>query len=189
MDNLPNLVYRLSQNPHDYLLNFNVAKKYWELGHTPAAVSFFLRCAEYGESDPKAKNYVYASLLAISKCYENQTNRDYSVTNALLQALAFEDARPEAYWLLSVYYEHKQQWQESYTFAVLGLAWEWETEPLPIDIGYQWYSCMFQQAVAAYWIGRLDESRRLFIELTYRDLEPVYENAVKENLRKLGVEC
>ena len=187
MDNLPNLVYRLSQKPDNYLLNFEVAKRYWELGHTPAAVSFFLRCAEYGESDPKAKDYVYSSLLAISKCYENQLNRDYSVTNALLQAIAFDDTRPEAYWLLSVYYEHKGQWQESYTFALLGDAWEWEVEPLPIDVGYRYYSCKFQQAVAAYWIGRKDESIRIFTDLTYIDLEDNYASAVKSNLEKLGV--
>ena len=139
MDSLSNLVYSLSQKPVNYLLNFEVAKRYWELGHTPAAVSFFLRCAEYGESNPKAKEYVYSSLLAISKCYENQTNRDYSVTNALLQALAFDDARPEAYWMLSVYYEHKQQWQESYTYASIGDGWQGLIDdlPLPMDFGYK----------------------------------------------------
>ena len=72
MNTLPNLIHRLSQNPFDYLLNFDVAQEYLRLNQTASAVSFYLRCAEYGVDDEEASNYVYSSLLAIARCYDSQ---------------------------------------------------------------------------------------------------------------------
>lgn len=187
MDNLPTLVYRLSQNPFNYLLNFQVAKEYLKLGHTPAAVSFFLRCAEYGAENPDASNEVYSSLLAIAKCYENQKGREYSVSNTLLQAIAFMDDRPEAYFLLSQFHEKAGNWQECYTFATLGLGWAITEAPLDIEVGYYGEYCFeFEMAVSAYWIGRKEESLRLLNKLNDMDIHESYKESVKANLEKLN---
>lgn len=186
MDTLPNLVYRLSQNPFDYLLNFEVAQEYLRLNQTASAVSFYLRCAEYAEGE-KSKPYVYSSLLAIAKCFDTQKGRELSVTNTLLQAIAFDDARPEAYFMLANYYERAGQWQECYTFATMGLGWSYEREEQLVDIGYHGEYCLrFEKAVSAYWIGRKDEALQLFQELSVEDLEPNYAKAVENNLQKLG---
>lgn len=188
MDNLSNLIHRLSQDPFNYLLNFDVAKKYLELGQTASAVSFFLRCAEYGVDNEDAKDYVYSSLLAIAQCFDSQTGREYSVTNTLLQAIAFNDTRPEAYFLLANYFERAGSWQECYTYAQMGLGWRTRKDNLPIDIGYHAEYCLeFEKAVSAYWIGRRKESYELFTKLSKMQLHPIYAQSVKENLEKLNV--
>lgn len=186
MDNLSNLVHRLSQDPFNYLLNFDVAKKYLELGQTASAVSFFLRCAEYGLEVPNADYHVYSSLLAIAKCFDNQTGREYSVTNTLLQAIAFKDDRPEAYFMLSQYHERAGNWQECYTFAKMGIGWTFTENELPIDIGYYGEYCLeFEMAVSAFWIGRRDESLQLLNKLQNMDIRDSYKEAVKANLEKI----
>jgi hypothetical protein len=178
---LKSLVVELSKAPFDPELNFAVALEYERLNQTASAVSFYLRCAEYGEGV-----LVYNSLLKMAKCFENQTGREYSVTNCILQAIAYDDTRPEAYLLLSQFHEKAGNWQEAYTFASIGLGWHWNADPLPAGIGYYGDYCLkFQMAVAAWWIGRKDESIATLNELFKMELDPIYANAVKYNLEKL----
>jgi len=187
MDTLPNLIHRLSQDPFNYLLNFNVAQKYLELNQTASAVSFFLRCAEYGEDVIGARDYVYSSLLAIAKCFDTQSGREHSVTNTLLQAIAYDDSRPEAYFFLAQYHEKASNWQECYTFAKMGMGWSFADYRPLLDLGYYGQAYLeFQMAIAAWWIGRKEESLQLLNKLDKMDLHPVYQQAVKNNLEKLN---
>lgn len=186
MENISALINDLSRDPFNPLLNFAVAEEYLKLNQTASAVSFFLRCAEYGESDENCKTAIYNSLLAIAKCFDTQKGREHSVVNTLLQAITFDSDRPEAYFFLSNYYERSQQWQESYTFAVLGQRITGFNE-LPVNLGYDGAYCLeFQRAVAAYWIGRKEESLELFKKLANQPLLPHYAEAVKQNLEKLN---
>jgi hypothetical protein len=58
--------------------------------------------------------------------------------------------------------------------------------PLPVDVGYLGRFCLeFQKAVAAYWVGRNEESRELFIRLSQTDIPPDYQKSVENNLRRL----
>jgi hypothetical protein len=67
------LVTKLSKYPFDPKLCFSIATEYELVGQTAAAISFYLRAAEYGYySHPE---YVYASLLKSANCFENQKNR------------------------------------------------------------------------------------------------------------------
>lgn len=185
MNSLPSLIVRLSQDPFNSDLNFDVAEEYLRLNQTASAVSFYLRCVEYAESeDIKA----YTSLLRMSQCFHDQQGREYSVTNCLLQAVAYDDTRPEAYLLMSQFHEKAQQWQESYVWASMGAGWAWNEEALPADIGYYGDYCLrFQMAVAAWWIGRKDEALDILNTLANRDdLNPIYQNAVTYNLEKLN---
>ena len=185
MNSLPSLIVRLSQDPFNSDLNFDVAEEYLRLNQTASAVSFYLRCAEYAKpEDIKA----YTSLLRMSQCFHDQQGREYSVTNCLFQALAYDDSRPEAFLLLSQYYEKTQQWQESYTYAVMGLGWVWVEDRLPADIGYYDAYCLhFQKAIAAWWIGRKDESLSILNALADReDLNTMYKDAVTHNLERLN---
>ena len=126
-------------------------------------------------------------MLAIAKCFDDQKNRELSVTNTLFQALAFDDKRPEAYFFLSNYYERAQQWRESYTFAVIGKGWENTTETLPLDLGYLGSYCLdFQRAVSAWWVGRKEEALETLDTLSKMELHPVYRESVKQNLEKLN---
>lgn len=182
--NIENLVIELSHKPFDPEHNFNAAVKYEQLHQTASAVSFYLRTVEYGYD--KTPALAYASLCKLAHCFEDQKDRAWTVSNHLLQAVAYLPYRPEAYFLLSQFYERAQQWQESYTWAEMGL-----NQPpipgLPIDVGYKGqFSLEFQKAVAAYWVGRPQESKTMLIRLSQMDLPEEYKKAVEDNLGRLS---
>ena len=180
------LVVDASMDPLNPEKNLNIAIEYEKLGQTASAVGFYLRAAEYGyKSDPMV---AYSALLRISICIEGQKNRSLTVSNVLLQAIAYMPSRPEAYLLLSKFHEKSGNWQESYTFAVLGLGWTRQLFELPVDVGYPgYYALEFQQAVSAWWVGRKDESLKMLQELfENRFVNKEYAEAVASNLARLG---
>lgn len=184
--NLPEMIVKLSGDPFNPELNFNVAKEYLSLNQTASAVSFFLRCAEYGGPN---NDLVYYSLCAIAQCFNDQQGREYSVTNCLLQAIEYDESRPEAWFLLAQFHERAGNWQESYTFARVGHNWAMcDPDDSPIELGYYGPYCLeFQIAVAAWWVGRREESIRVLRALSKTDMHPSYTLAVKNNLEKIDV--
>jgi hypothetical protein len=105
-----------------------------------------------------------------------------------LQAVAYDDTRPEAYFKLSEYFERAGQWQESYTWAIMGEGWSnAKPESLPADIGYAGSYCLlFQRSIAAWWIGRKEESLAGLKVLSALNLNQMYRDAVNYNLEKLN---
>jgi hypothetical protein len=181
---IEDLVVDLSKDPFNPERNFAVAVEYERQNQTASAVSFYLRTAEYGEESHPS--FVYASLLKVAHCFDDQNDRVATVTNCLLQAVAYLPYRPEAYFLLSQFYERTAQWQEAYTWARMGLA-QGAYADLPVDVGYKGSYCLeFEKAVSAWWIGRADESRELLIKLSQMDIAPEYEQTVKFNLERVG---
>ena len=180
------LIVDLSKDPFNPILNFNVAVEYQRLNQTASAISFYLRCAEYGKDTIKAREYVYASLLKLAQCFEEQNDRQTTVSNCLLQAIAFSPFRREGYFLLARFHERLGNWQECYTFAQIGLMQEAD-EALPVDVEYLGEYCLtFEKAVSAYWIGRKAESLQLLTILSNEMISQEYENAVKLNLERIG---
>ena len=178
------LVVELSKDPFNPTLNFDVAVEYEKQNQTASAVSFYLRTAEYGhESHPAL---VYTSLLKVAHCFDDQNDRNATVSNCLLQAVAFLPYRPEGYFLLAQFHERLGQWQECYTWACIGLHNQLNS-PLPVHVGYEGqYVLLFEKAVAAWWIGRKDESLELLHKLDGMKLTHDYEIAVKNNLERLA---
>lgn len=178
------LISDLSSDPFNPQKNFDVAVEYERLNQTASAVSFYLRTAEYGGENSLL---VYASLLKLAKCFENQTGRDFTVTNCILQAIAYMPSRPEGHFLMSRWHERKSNWQECYTFALIGLN-HYGSGKLPVDVEYPGlYALLFEKAVSAYWIGRADESIEIFNHLLTLDIAPEYKASVEDNLRRLNV--
>ena len=178
------LVVELSKDPFNPALNFDVAVEYERQNQTASAVSFYLRTAEYGhESHP---SLVYASLLKAAHCFDDQNDRQATVSNCLLQAVAYLPYRPEGYFLLSQFHERLGQWQECYTWACIGLHQQ-RNSPLPVEVGYEGsYVLTFEKAVSAWWIGRKDESLELLHKLNNMVLAPGYQDAVKYNLERIA---
>lgn len=185
--NIEKLVIDLSRDPFNPDLNFDVAEEYLSLNQTASAVSFYLRCVEYSDNDNRK---AYTSLLRMAQCFEDQKGRELSVSNCLLQAIAYDDARPEAYFKLSQFYEKAGQWQEAYTWASVGYGWATtltDKNKLPADVGYYGRHCLkFQMGISAWWIGRKTESLSTLYELSTMQLDPMYQNAVLYNLEKLN---
>ena len=179
----------LAVNPFSAWLNFYCAVEYEKEGQIFSAITFYLRAAEFGRTDDgyDEEKLIYNSLLKVARCLEPQRERDYSVTNCLLQAITVCPERPEAYWMLSQYHERLGNWQESYTYAVMGLVFWWDQDFLEADVGYEGEYCLeFQKAVAAYWIGRRDESIQLLRQLQQSIVSETYATAVKNNLERIA---
>jgi hypothetical protein len=166
-------------------LNLEIAKEYERIGQTASAVSFYLRAAEYGYGKGAIP---YAALLRASICFEDQKDRNITVSNVILQAIAYMPERPEGYFLMSRFHERSANWQECYTWAELGLSIAHEFEPLQVDVEYvNEHSLTFEKAVSAWWIGRRDESINLFNYLLKQDIPNDYRKAITSNLEKINV--
>ena len=185
--NITDLIFELSKDPFNPVLSLRIASEYHRLGQTASAVSFYLRTAEYGYYSHG--EYVYASLLKSAQCFENHTGRENSVRNLMEKAIAYSPKRPEAWFLLSRWYERNQKWQESYTAAEVGIQnLPSIFFPLPIDVEYAGdFVLPFQKGVAAWWVGRQDESEQIFRDLLQQNLPDLYRNAVKANMDRLGM--
>lgn len=187
-DIIERLVVDASKDPLDPSKNLAIAVEYEKLGQSASAVGFYLRAAEYGHDEDTL--IAYSALLRVSICIDGQKNRDLTVTNVLLQAMAYMPDRAEAYFLMSRYYEKTQSWQEAYTFAVIGqrcLATQGSIR-LPVEInGYDGdYVLAFQRAISAWWIGRAEESLSILKWLATRaDLTDVYKTSVEDNIKRI----
>jgi hypothetical protein len=106
----------------------------------------------------------------------------------LLRAISLMPARPEAYFLLSRLYEVNKDWQESYSFAIIGQKFNEDHPKLRTNVDYPGkYALIFEQAVAAWWVGLFDESIHLLKELKKDPtMLPVYIAAVNNNLQNLA---
>ena len=177
------LVVRLSKDPFNPLLNFQCAQEYDRLGQTASAVSFYLRTAEYGyKTNP---DYAYEALLRTSICFEDQNDRQHTVSNCILQALTVLPEREEAYFLMSRFHDRSGNWQECYTWARMGLRYSTniknELLDYPVGVGL-----LFEVAVSGWWVGRAEESTSIFKDLLTKDIPENYRNAIVDNLRRTG---
>lgn len=166
--------------------NYNLAKWYEACGHTAPAHTYYLRASERTEDDDIA----YQSLIRASFCYKNQGSRDGTEKILLENALVLLPHRPEAYYFLSLLYERKKEWQNSYIYATLGLNTfgnNFSIIDVPEFKGE--YTLIFQKAVAAWWWGKGKESRSLFQDLVnnYWDvMDDDYKLVVEDNITRLG---
>lgn len=179
------LVVELSKDPFNPELNYAVAQEYDRLNQSASAVSFYLRTAEYGSEQHTP--LIYQSLINLARCFDAQIDREATVSNCLLQAIAVMPFRPEAYFFLSQFHERLQHWREAYTFAEIGLTMALAFKDKPYDLkGYYGPYCLeFEKAVSGYWVGRPDESHALMHKLNNMDIAPEYKAAVQNNIDRL----
>jgi len=177
------LVVELSKDPFNPQLNFDCAVEYERINQTASAVSFYLRTAEYGDGI-----LAYNSLLKLARCFEDQKDRVNTVTNCILQAIGHDDSYPDGWFMLAQFHERQGNWQECYTFANIGLGWVEIAEDLPANVGYNGKYCLeFEKAVAAWWIGRKDESAQLLLKLSKEELPEEYKSAIRSNMERIGI--
>jgi FkbM family methyltransferase len=179
------LIISLSNDPFNPVLSLNIATEYENIGQTASAVSFYLRTAEYGYySHPE---HVYASLLKSAHCFSSQKNREATVVNLYLKAIAYIPSRPEAWFLLSRWYERNQKWQEAYSMAEVGLSFgHLKSGPLPVWVDYPGeYGLRFEKSVSGWWVGRKDEAINEFKKLLTEDIAQNYRSSIHNNLNKI----
>lgn len=163
--------------------NYNLAQWYENQMHYAPAHTYYLRAAERSNDDLIA----YKALIRSSFCYKAQGSRDVTEKTALENALNLLPQRPEAYYFLSLFYEKKHEWQNSYSYANLGIQFSDEDTIIPEYRGK--YLLIFQKAVAAWWWGRGMESRKLFHSLVddyWNIMDENHKSSVENNITRLG---
>jgi len=170
-------------DPKNAEYNFSLGLWYEDQGHTAGAAGFYIRTAEHSTDSLLS----YEALLRLANCFLLQGCRTFMSKGILLRAISLLPERPEAYFLLSQLYEHVKDWQEAYTFAVMGNRLSGNHPKLRTNVGYPGkYGFTFEQAVSAWWIGLFDESLHLLRELRKDPtMLPVHIQAVNNNLKNL----
>lgn len=169
--------------------NFDLALYYDSTGHCASAISYYIRTAERS-TEPLLQ---YECLLRAGLCFERQGTRGLSVRAMLQHAIAMMPRRPEAYFLLSRYYEkanEPESWFYCYTFASIGydIVDDKNLEPLRTKIDYPGrYGLLFEKAISSWWCGLCEESKVLLKDLIQNhDLDDPHRKAVLWNLKRLN---
>jgi hypothetical protein len=184
---LEKLLEKFVLDPENPETNFNVALWYEKENHTAPALSYFLRCAERTSDNDLA----YAALIKGHFCYERQGTRDTTAKTLLQHALCLLPKRPEAYFLAARFHEKREQWQDAYIYAHLGLEMaEFDQSPLKADVEYPGkYGLLFEKAIAGYQWERVNQAKDILLDLKNNyDMSDDYRNLVIHNLKRLGVE-
>lgn len=182
-------LYNYIMDPKNPRYNFNLGFAYEKTGHTAAAASFYIRTSEFATEFEGNELLTYEALLRLALCFEKQGSRVFTVKGLLLRAISLIPERPEAYYLLTKTYEVNRDWQEGYTFAILGENLkDKEFSKLMTSIDYPGkYVFTFERAVTAWWLGLWDESMHLFKQLkSNTDIAWGYMNVINNNLNSLG---
>ena len=183
MNNLQELLNYFISNPEEADINFKLANYYNSIGQTASAVSYYIRTSERTSDTKRA----YSCLLAAANCFDSQGCRSNSVRGMLKNAIALLPSRPEAYFLLSQFYEKEANYQDSYLIASIGESFcDKNCRPLDIEVGYPgFYGILFEKAVSAWQCGLCDESCNLFYHLKENyDMSEHHEGAVDHNIAK-----
>jgi tetratricopeptide (TPR) repeat protein len=181
----PAKLEKFIMNPFCGSCNLELGEHYYDNGHYASAMSFYLRAAEFSKND----EYVYESLLLVARALAKLGRRDTTEKGLWLNAVTFAPERPEAYLFLSEWAEARQQYHESYSYAIMGLKNAANAKEISSNIGYEGaYQLQFQQAVTAWWIGRSKEARDEFIKLVNQGptLSERYQKMVQSNITSLG---
>ena len=163
--------------------NYILAKWYEKQSQYAPAHTYYLRCAERSQDN----ELTYNALIRSSFCYKAQGSRDGTEKIALENALMLLPEIPEAYYFLSLLYERKQEWQNSYIYANLGLQHK-EVEPIIPEYKGK-YFLIYQKAVSAWWWGKGKECRELFhylVDNHWEEMDQSHKNSVEDNITRLG---
>ena len=167
---MDNLLLQFINNPYNDVINFELAYAYEEIGQTASALSYYLRCAEFTKNDDLS----YECLLRMSLCLSDQGTRDTMEVTCIQHALSIQPDRPEANYLMSLYYSFREKWLESYMFACNGLVNRNKLSNLRKPFLYfDRYQLLFQKAYSGYHKGKLKESYQIYQELLNNQIKHI----------------
>ena len=164
--------------------NYSLGLSYYKLGQFASALSFFLRAAELDGSE----NMTYESLLFVAKSLQKLGRRETTELALWYNAIRYKPNRPEAYLFLSQYYESREKWSASQTYAKIGLEFKDNNETLNLELGYEHhYQLEFQDALCCWNLGQGDEARDRFKGLMSSDypLSKDYKTLIQSNITSL----
>ena len=187
-NSLKELLNAYVMNPQDVENNFALGFYYDTIGQTASALSYYLRCAERTPDDLLK----YECLIRGSMCFDKQGTRGFTVKGLLQHAVSILPKRPEAYYLLSRFFEKDTKdghWNDGYMISSIGQkVCDFDSLPLRTNVEYPGnYGILYQKAVTSWWCGLCDESKNLFQDLLDNyELNEIHKKSVIENLIKLN---
>ena len=187
-----NPINKFVSNTLDPQYNYNLGLEYFADGHFASAMTFFLRSAELGDaSEYKNKNLIYESLIYVAECLSKMGRRKTSLKTALLNAIAFDPKRCEAYYMLSQWSEIVSDYHNCLAMAYLSLEMHTiqKNEGIEELLGIKDYKIKYQIAFSLWWVGRFNESRNAFFALSNdygTSMDDSYIEMVQGNITRLG---
>lgn len=179
-------------NSEDQYNNFNLGSLFFTQGHYASALSFFLRCAEYGSTSNEGadNDLIYESLILVSKCLGSLGRRKESEKTALLNAIAYMPQRFEAYFYMSCFYEQTKDYFNCYTYAKIAESLYSDLVSTRTLAKVDEYKVTFQVGYSCWWVGRFKECRQIMFGLAenYQEgiYEPIYKHQIQANITRLG---
>ena len=166
--------------------NYWLAYEYEKIGQNAAALSYYLRCAEISED----KDLVYECLLKTWLMLHRTKRRPWYEHKQLLTAITYYPKRPEAYYLLSILHEKKEEWKECFYYASVGLELcDFDLPDLRTGVEYPGdFALLLQKAFSSWYVGQREYSKKLWLE-TYNhpNISPKFKELAKDNLAKFNL--
>lgn len=169
-------------DPENPETNFNLALEYHKKGHGASAVTHYLRCAERTQD----LNVAYECLLKSFYCFRDMQNRHFSTIHFLRHALTVLPKRPEAYFLLAQYHEHRGEYYDCYTISSIGLeVCDFDLPDLKTDVGYPGkYGLMFEKAISGWHWDKTEQTKEILLDLKNNySINSLYKEAINNNLK------
>jgi tetratricopeptide (TPR) repeat protein len=189
MESVEKYLIKFVNNPYNDEINYELAYAYECEEQYAAAVSYYLRCAEFTEDNVIAAE----ALIRLSLCINNQEGRDEKSLYFIKHAITASPNSIEPYYIASLYFSwrsgnipEQRMWLDSYTYACMGiniLENNLQTKPFKNSIGYDKHDIYYQKAWTGSKIGKIDEAREIYTHIlsTFDINENVRENV--ENIK------
>ena len=172
MENIKECLIEFINNPYNDIINLNLAVAYEKEKQYAAAFSYYLKCAEF------TNNNILASecLIHCALCINAQGGRDAKELYLIKHAITISPNSLEPYYIASLYFSWRSShipeqrfWLDSYMYANIAINLiennSQSKEKFKIPIDFEIYELYYQKAYAGMNIGKINESREIFIKI------------------------
>ena len=189
MEQIKTQLNRLVYSPYNDSINFELGYLYENEKQYAAAVSYYLRSAEFTEDNVFASE----SLLRASLCINNQEGRDEKELYLIKHAINESPNSLEPYYIASLYFSWRKKWMDSYHYANLGiniLENKIQEKSFNKTLNYDDYQLYYQKAFSGTHIGKINEAREIYSRLMH-DSQVTQEskNFINSKLCELPEPC
>lgn len=171
----------LSQDPHNARYVFYCAQSYRDAGLFDKAANMYLQRVTMGGWQEER----YISMLEATKCYQTVNPKDWvNIEKMYLKAHNLEPKRAESLYYLVQYCRNNKQYDKAYFYSKVGSSISSPKEGLFIETAcYQW-KMLDELAIAAFYIGKIEEAKTINEELLKNPYLPQQEiERVVKNLQ------
>lgn len=175
-------------SPEDPNINYKLGKQYEALGQTASAISYYLRASERTEDI----NFQYECLIRTAICFNLQGNRTFTSKGIFNNCIALLPNRPEAYYLLSRYYEYRHSdgdWLDMYMLMNIAMMiCDFNNHRILEDVGYPGkFGILFQLGLSGYNCGFIEDAKKIFDNLiANHKLDESHRIATQNNINYIN---